>query len=629
MKPLKLLLLSAAFFILLTRTEATTFYVDVNNTAPVSPFATWATAATNIQDAIDASTDGDTVLVTNGLYATGGEVVYGGLINRVVVNKAVTVQSVNGPAMTLIQGIPKNFSQGVRCVYLTNNAVLSGFCLTNGGAGFGGPTLETASGGGVWCESSSALISNCVIVASFTSHYGGGAFSGTLVNCILTNNTAQVGGGGASFSLLTNCVLSGNSSTNGGGATFSTLVGCTLTNNFAFNGGGACSNTLTGCWLVKNKAVTTGGGALGGTLNNCMISNNVAQYGGGTASNTLTSCTLCANTATYGGGAFYATLTSCLLNSNTATHVGGGSCGGILNACVINGNQANEYEGVAGGACFGNLINCLITSNNNYFASGAGACNLTNCTITGNGNQFGGGVVISLPGGFTCANCIVYNNSEGEIVGDQTSGGGGTIINCCLDPGFDPAYIGGPALGWITNDPAFVNPSAGDYHLQSNSPCINSGNNPSVASATDLDGNPRIVGGTVYIGAYEFQSPSSVLSYAWAQQYGLPTDGSADYADSDGDGMNNWQEWIAGTIPTNPASVLALQTPGVTATNATITWQSVAGINYLIQRGSDLGAQPPFSTIQSNIVGLAGTTSYIDTNAVGSGPFFYRVGVQQ
>ena len=39
-----------------------------------------------------------------------------------------------------------------------------------------------------------------------------------------------------------------------------------------------------------------------------------------------------------------------------------------------------------------------------------------------------------------------------------------------------------------------------------------------------------------------------------------PTD-TADYADSDGAGMNNYQEWIAGPNPTNALSVLAMLSP--------------------------------------------------------------------
>ncbi len=45
----------------------------------------------------------------------------------------------------------------------------------------------------------------------------------------------------------------------------------------------------------------------------------------------------------------------------------------------------------------------------------------------------------------------------------------------------------------------------GDLRLQSNSPCINAGNNAYVSNTIDLDGNPRIVSGTVDIGAYEYQ----------------------------------------------------------------------------------------------------------------------------
>ena len=99
--------------------------------------------------------------------------------------------------------------------------------------------------------------------------------------------------------------------------------------------------------------------------------------------------------------------------------------------------------------------------------------------------------------------------------------------------------------------------AGGNLRLQSNSPCINAGHNAYAPGPTDLDGLPRIVSGTVDIGAYEFQGPGSVISYAWLQQYGLPTDGSADATDPDADGLNTWQEWRCQTDPTNALSVVA------------------------------------------------------------------------
>ena len=151
--------------------------------------------------------------------------------------------------------------------------------------------------------------------------------------------------------------------------------------------------------------------------------------------------------------------------------------------------------------------------------------------------------------------------------------------------------------------------------------------NSSATNATDLNGNPRIAGGTVDIGAYEFQAPTSIISYAWLQKYALPTDGSADAADPDGDGLNNWQEWRCGTDPTNALSVLRLLAPVTAGTNVTVSWQSAAGVNYFLERATTLSGPPAFTPLATGIPDKPSTTTYTDTDAVGSGPFFYRVGV--
>jgi hypothetical protein len=322
-------------------------------------------------------------------------------------------------------------------------------------------------------------------------------------------------------------------------------------------------------------------------------------------------------TLTSGVGGVYcdsinAVLSNCVLSGNSD----GGANGGTLNNCTLSGNSAVNY---GGGACGSTLNNCELNGNSAFAGGGAIYSTLNNCTLTGNSATYGGGAYCCL-----LNNCIVYFNLDPNDGGNYEPYDPSSTLNyCCTTP---MPTIG---VGNITNAPLFVNYAGGNLRLQPNSPCINSGNNAYVVGSTDLDGNPRIAGGTVDIGVYEYQTPTSIISYAWLQQYGLPTDGSVDHADTDGTGMNNWQKWIAGLNPTNSLSVLKMLAPVKTNNPAglVVTWESVNTRTYYLQRSTNQAAQPAFSTIQSNIVGQAGTTSCTDTTATNAGPYFYRVGV--
>jgi hypothetical protein len=144
---------------------ATTWYVSPHGSDIISVAGTnWLTAKLTIQAAIDLAADGDTVLVTNGVYARNGTDanVSAGMTNRIVINKSITVQSVKGPLFTTIVGVQVpgtiDGDSAIRCAYVGNNAVLSGFTLTNGAtqgfAGGGSPSYSDPSlvGGGVYCE---------------------------------------------------------------------------------------------------------------------------------------------------------------------------------------------------------------------------------------------------------------------------------------------------------------------------------------------------------------------------------------------------------------------------------------------------------------------------------------------
>ncbi|HEY3761045.1 MAG TPA: choice-of-anchor Q domain-containing protein [Verrucomicrobiae bacterium] len=556
-------------------------YASLSSTNPVAPYTNWLTAATNIQDAVAVAQAGNIVAVDAGVYTNAGVVISGNETNVVALTNGITLLGVYGRQSTIIKG-------GIltRCAYVGSNSVLSGFTITNGRA-------QNLTGGGILCQPG-GLVANCLVIsnsANFPGTYsggsGGGIYGGMISNCTLAWNTAGSGGGV------------------GGGAS---VWNCIFTNNVANGGGGACLSILNGCLLSNNLAAYNGNSGMGGAMSNCVAYNctmkgNIASTGEGGASflGTNFNCFIIGNSTTYGGGTYQSTNYDCVLSNNFASNYGGGADGGALYNCLLAFNVTSNsitFYGLGGGTYGASLYNCTVVSNS---ASGGG------------GGAYGIGIA---------NNCIIMFNTVTGVV--QNVFGGENVFYSCMVP--TPVTYNGHD---ITNDPVFVNPAAGDFHLQYTSPCINAGTNFLVSTATDLDGNPRIAGYSVDMGAYE-KTPPSIIPNWWLFQYGLTNDGSADFKDLDGTGMPNWEKWKAGLNPTNPASVLAASapTPMSDGSGTTVTWQSVTDIVYFVEQSTNLSAQPAFYPIQSNIMGQAGTTSYLDVTATNGGPYFYRVGVQ-
>lgn len=620
-------------------------HVRAGNPTPAAPYLSWETAATNIQDAVDVAFGGSSVLVSNGVYGFGGKVAFDGLSNRVAVTRSVAIRSVNGAAYTTIQGVQAagttNGDGATRCVLLANGASLSGFTLTNGATLAYMSVLSKSEqdwrGGGIWCASTNEVVSNCVLIGNAAYAGAAGANSGTLKNCVLSNNIASsvsTLGSGAHASVLDDCVVSGNRAGThpecGGitsaiannclvvsnstvGAYNSTLNNCEIIGNV---GGGANSCVLVNCVIKSNYTTSSSasGGAYASKLSDCQVIGNVGVFGGGINNSSATNCLISGNAASQSGGGVYSgpgfnvsVLNNCLISGNTSKDGGGvsGSASRLTN-CIVKGNWAtNSGGGAAGGA---SLVNCLVTGNSATNTGGGSAnCTLVNVTLLNNSSGQGGGAF-----GGTLRNSIIYFNTANASSNTWSA----TLNNCCTVP----AVLG---AGNFTNAPRFIDEVGGNYRLQTNSPCIGAGNNTYIRADKDLDGRPRTVGATVDVGAYEFQGAGVGELTAWLEAYGLATDGSADFTDTDTDGMSNWGEWRADTIPTNALSVLRMVSAVSSPVGASVTWQSVATRSYWLERATDLGLPAPFEIVATNVVG--GT--YSDVGATNGGPYFYRVGV--
>ncbi|MCH8149545.1 MAG: right-handed parallel beta-helix repeat-containing protein, partial [Planctomycetes bacterium] len=441
--------------------------------------------------------------------------------------------------------------------------VIDGFTVTagnavgvepfeNGGGMYNAPGNPTVNdcrfesntglqGGGMSNIGSSPTLTDCIFLLNDAT-LGGAMYnrdsSPTVTDCQFIENQARTGGAIHSFqsgSVLTRCAFIENTAmafnTGKGGAiddvsSNSVIQDCRFTGNLADSQGGACSigsstTQISNCLFESNGALSRGGALKvnGGVLvmSRCRFISNFALGRGGAvsirsgAALTQINCAFYENSAE-NAGAFY---------------IGNDSVAEMVN-CVFDGNLA------WGIPSFGGAIYVWTSS----------ILTLTNCTLAHNIADRGGVLYSAAVNTLTLTNSILWDNGGDPI--NVQNGVPTTNYNCI--EGFGPPLVG---VGNIAFDPLFVDPDGADdivgtedddLRLHECSPAINVGDNAGipVGVATDLDGNPRIVEGTVGLGAYEYQMPPCVSPDADGDGVCDDCDvcpGADDHIDEDGNGV--------------------------------------------------------------------------------------------
>ena len=319
-----------------------------------SPYDTWGKAAIRIQDAINVCAKGGTVLVSNGVYLTGGVERFSS--NRVAITNAVTVRSMNGAGLTTIRGVASTGLDAMRGAYVANGAQLIGFTLSEGRSkGLSVPLsyIGETLGGGVYAEHG-AVVANCVVSNNGALNGGGACGWGTFTNCTIVDNSAANSGGGALYGYFRNCTIGpDNEAHYGAGLSQADVESSMIQSNRASEwGGGAYMSTVRRSRIESNNSSLGAGGLSDGVAENCLILFNTAQNGNG-------------------GGTRGTTVRNCVLRGNTASDEGGGSSGGAINSSIVYYNYAATHGNVHVGT--GSIDYSCTTP-----APGSGTGNVTN-----------------------------------------------------------------------------------------------------------------------------------------------------------------------------------------------------------------------------------------------------------
>jgi parallel beta-helix repeat protein len=272
----------------------------------------------------------------------------------------------------------------------------------------------------------------------------------------------------------------------------------------------------------------------------------------------------------------------------------------VVENCILRGNERGLH--LWNGNTNVLVRNCVFANNANDAISCFGSTGVTllNCSFRGNlkGMIFDGSVA-------TVRNTIVTNSG---IAGIQNSMANPSTLTLDHNDVFgnavnyDPPTLV-PGAGAISADPKWVNGGQSDLHVWPTSPCVNAGVADPLLSAVDLDGDPRVVGAAVDIGADERGWPDVVLA-------GLPQIGGTGVFDIFGNPSSPWALFAA-AIP----STGGIATPWGTLYLDLNTLTHVAGAVLNAEGGAFLTIPVP------NIPSIIGATVYFQEFGLGASGF--------
>ena len=434
-----------------------------------------------IQEAIDATADGDLVLVRDGTYSGFDNT------NLSWSGRDIIVMSENGPATTIIDcqdsGRAFLFNDGGQ----SNATLVSGFTMTAGAASavrlvsLSSPLLprftncvfdsntNSTQGGAVYIDGAFAApeFQDCTFIGNTVDDttYSGGAVYGinnphaAFVDCSFSNNVARYGSAihmtSSSYLTLDTCLFDNNiaQEVEYGGAVV--LDNCTTTvtySDFTGNNGqfGGAFYVNGGQLDITDSTFDSNTGYVGGaiyTLNSAIVTIQGGSFTLNSASSagaingddiSLQNVTFSCNAATGYGGAFYgrdAWFSQCYFDNNSAGSYGGAVyCYGTVSECNF---ISNESTGASGGAVasmgagfsgFADVFLCMFDSNHANYTGGAfyGHGNVEQSSFTDNdaGRQ---GSAISHVGGGSGALDVIGCTFSGNFTTENGTGYGGTV----------------------------------------------------------------------------------------------------------------------------------------------------------------------------------------------------------